>query len=660
MYYSRMKKKSWGFDPKDMDQKVRPQDDFYNYAGGGWLKKNPIPATESRWGLFTILQYENEKKLRLLLKKLDGKQYFPPNTPEQMIRDFYQSGINTKERTRLGLKPIANYLNLIDDIKTTEELLSCITEFHVIGINVLWGCDVDQDMKDSNKNILYFYQGGLGMPDRDYYLKNDKESLRVRDAYRPHISAIFKLSGVKKQTGDDMSEIVYKVEHRLAKHSMTKEDIHEVEKIYNKKTLSQLNKIAPKINWREYLVRIGAGKLNTVVVCQPDFFKEVNRCIKDISLEDWRVYLKWHLLRSMSSFLTPSFKKESFHFYGTIMLGSKKMKPLWRQVLSIVNGSLDELLGKVYVKEYFSAKTKSRAIEMVRDLFTAYEARIKSLDWMSPPTKKKALQKLQGMVYKIGYPEKWRSYRGLKIDADDYVGNIIRVSIFEHYRAMKKLEKAVDRKEWHMSPQTVNAYCNQTMNEVVFPAAILQPPFFNPSADDAINYGAMGMVIGHEITHNFDDQGSKFDINGNLKNWWTPSDYKNFKKKSHPLVKQFNSYKVADGVSVNGQLTIGENIADLGGLAIALDAYKIHLNRTGRRDITQFTPEQRFFLGYTLFERENARPEFQKMQAINDPHSPSMFRVNGPVSNLSEFYEAFNIKKGDKLYREPKDRLKIW
>lgn len=660
MYYSQMTKKNWGFDVRDMDRNVRPQDDFYHYAGGGWLKKNPIPATESRWGSFTILRYETEKRLKFLLEKLDGKKHFSPNTPEQMIRDLYRSGMNTKERTRLGIKPIANYLNLIDDIKNTDDLLSCITEFHVIGINVLWGCDVDQDMKDSNRNILYFYQGGLGMPDRDYYLKNDKESLRVRDAYRPHISAIFKLSGAKKQIHGEMSEIVYKIEHRLAKHSMTKEDIHEVEKIYNKKTLPQLSKIAPEINWGEYLVRIGAGTPKTIIVCQPDFFKEINRCIKDISIEDWRIYLKWHLLRSMSSFLTPAFKKESFRFYGTIMLGSKKMKPLWRQVLSVVNGSLDELLGEIYVKEYFSAKTKDRAIEMVRDLFSAYEARIKSLDWMSPQTKKKALQKLHAMVYKIGYPEKWKSYRGLKIDASDYVGNIIRISIFEHNRAMKKLKKTVDRKEWHMSPQTINAYCNQTMNEIVFPAAILQPPFFDPNSDDAINYGAMGMVIGHEITHNFDDQGSKFDINGNLKNWWTPADYKNFKKKSHPLVKQFNSYKVADGVSVNGQLTIGENIADLGGLAIALDAYKLNLARTGRHDIAGFTPEQRFFLGYTLFERENARPEFQKMAAINDPHSPSIFRVNGPISNLSEFYEAFNVKKGDKLYREPKDRLKIW
>lgn len=660
MYYSRMKKKSWGFDPKDMDKNVRPQDDFYHYAGGNWLKKNPIPKTESRWGSFTILRYETEKRLKTILEEL-GKQKNPQvNSPEQMVGDFYHSGMDIKKRNKLSIKPISQYLKTIEEIKTTEDLLYSVSNFHKIGINTLWWNDVDQDMKSSDKNILYVGQGGLGMSDKDYYLKNDKESLRIRNAYLLHMEAMLSLLGLEKKYLKESVGKIYKIEHRLAKASMSKEDVHEVEKIYNKKTISQLKKVAPKIDWVKYFKIIGVNKIENLIVCQPKFFTEVSASIKEVSIEDWRLYLKWHLLRSTSRFLSKPFLRENFNFYGKVILGTKEMKPLWRQVLSVVDGGLDELVGKTYVKKYFDSETKKKANSMVNDLFIAYEQRIKKLDWMGPKTKKMALKKLHAMNRKIGYPDKWKSYHGLRVDGSDYLGNVIRISTFEHRRMIKKIGKPVDRKEWHMSPQTVNAYCSQTMNEIVFPAAILQLPFFNKNIDDAINYGAMGMVIGHEMTHNFDDQGSKFDTKGNLKNWWTKSDHENLRKKTKPLIAQFSKYKVADGVSVNGTLTVGENIADLGGLAIAFDAYQLHLKKVGRKNIDGFTPEQRFFLGDTLFERENTSPEFAKMVAINDPHSPSIFRVNGPASNLSEFYEAFNVKKGDKLYREPKDRVKIW
>jgi putative endopeptidase len=655
-----MKKKSWGFDPKDMDKNVRPQDDFYHYAGGNWLKKNPIPKTESRWGSFTILRYETEKRLKTILEEL-GKQKNPQvNSPEQMVGDFYHSGMDIKKRNKLSIKPISQYLKTIEEIKTTEDLLYSVSNFHKIGINTLWWNDVDQDMKSSDKNILYVGQGGLGMSDKDYYLKNDKESLRIRNAYLLHMEAMLSLLGLEKKYLKESVGKIYKIEHRLAKASMSKEDVHEVEKIYNKKTISQLKKVAPKIDWVKYFKIIGVNKIENLIVCQPKFFTEVSASIKEVSIEDWRLYLKWHLLRSTSRFLSKPFLRENFNFYGKVILGTKEMKPLWRQVLSVVDGGLDELVGKTYVKKYFDSETKKKANSMVNDLFIAYEQRIKKLDWMGPKTKKMALKKLHAMNRKIGYPDKWKSYHGLRVDGSDYLGNVIRISTFEHRRMIKKIGKPVDRKEWHMSPQTVNAYCSQTMNEIVFPAAILQLPFFNKNIDDAINYGAMGMVIGHEMTHNFDDQGSKFDTKGNLKNWWTKSDHENLRKKTKPLIAQFSKYKVADGVSVNGTLTVGENIADLGGLAIAFDAYQLHLKKVGRKNIDGFTPEQRFFLGDTLFERENTSPEFAKMVAINDPHSPSIFRVNGPASNLSEFYEAFNVKKGDKLYREPKDRVKIW
>lgn len=655
-----MSKHNWGFDIKDIDKKVRPQDDFYHYAGGNWLKNNPIPKTESRWGSFTILRYDTEKRLKLIMEELGSAKNSPLGSPEQMVGDFWRSGMDIKRRNKLSLKPIAQYLKMIEEIKTTENLISSISNFHKIGISILWWSDVDQDMKNGDKNILYLGQSGLGMPDRNYYLKSDKESLRVKNAYLLHMEAMLSLLGIPKATLKETVKKIYAIEYRLAKASMSKEDKHEVEKIYNKKTLSQLKKIAPQIDWVKYFKIIGINKINTLVVCQPKFFAEISNCIKKISIEDWQLYLKWHLIRSTSSLLSEPFLFENFNFYGKVILGTKEMKPLWRRVLSVVDGGLDELVGKIYVKKYFDPETKKKAEIMVNDLFIAYEERIKNLDWMSQKTKNLALKKLHAMNRKIGYPNKWKSYRGLRIKNDDYLGNVLRISTLEHKRVIKKLKKPVDRKEWHMSPQTVNAYCNQTMNEIVFPAAILQPPFFSKNNDDAINYGAMGMVIGHEITHNFDDQGSKFDIKGNLKNWWTKSDHKNLKKKTKPLIEQFNKYKVADGVSVNGKLTIGENIADLGGLAIAFDAYQLHLKKTGRKNIDGFTPEQRFFLGDTLFERENTRPEFQKMLALNDPHSPSIFRVNGPASNISEFYEAFNVRKGDKLYREPKARVKIW
>jgi len=643
-------KKNWGFDTRDIDTSVRPQDDFYHYANGGWLKKNKIPAIESRWGSFTILRYETEKRLKRIFAE----------SSERMIRDFYASGMNMKERTRLGIKPITPYLKKINNIKTKKGILDCIAEFHGLGINFVWECGVDQGMKNSDTHILYLGQGGLGMPDRDYYLKDNPESLRVRNAYRQHMTNMFQLLEIKKSEVNEIVETVYGIEYRLARASMPKEEMHEVEKIYNKKTFSQLVTIAPEVDWKRYFALIGTNTPRGLVVCQPDFFVGVNRCLKEVSLEDWRSYLIFHLVNNMSGFLSPVFVRQSFRFYGTIIMGMKKMRPLWRQVLFVVNSGLDELVGKAYVKKYFSLKTKKLANTMVNDLFVAYEARIKNLDWMSAATKKKALVKLRAMIRKIGYPDRWKSYRGLHIDAHDYVGNVIRTSSFEHRRMMHKLKKPVDRKEWHMSPQTVNAYCNPNMNEIVFPAAILQPPFFDPNADDGINYGAMGVTIAHEITHNFDDQGSKFDAHGGLKNWWTAADHAHFTKKTKRLVTQFDVYTVADNVKVNGTLTLGENIADLGGLSIAFDAYQLHLAKTGRKDIDGFTPEQRFFFGDALFERENTRPEFEKMLAINDPHPPSVFRINGTASNLPEFYKAFGVKKGDKLYRAQKDRAKIW
>ena len=655
-----MKKKGWGFDVRDMDTNVRPQDDFYQYANGTWLKKNPIPPHESHWGSFLVLRYDIEKKLRALVTQLQNKKNLKLGSPERMVHDFYRSGLDMKRRNALGLTPLHSLLDRIARIKDVRSLVLTIAHLEKIGGGGPWGVTVDQDMKDSETYIIYLHQSGLGMPDRDYYLKNDTESVRVRTAYVKHLETMFVLMGKAKAGAKHNRETVMRIETAIAKISMPKEDLRDVDKTYHKMRMSALARLAQNIEWHSFFRAIGAGDVREVVVMQPEFLKAINKMLVAESIEGWKTYLTWHLVGGSASYLTARLEKQNFAFYGTTLSGVKVMKPAWRRTLGTVNRTIGEPLGKLYVQAYFSREAKKKIASLVEDLFKAYKARIKNLDWMSSATKQKATKKLHQMTRKLGYPDKWKSYRGLVISPDDYFGNAIRAALFEHARTMRRLKKPVDRKEWFMMPQTVNAYCSFGLNDVVFPAAILQPPFFSVDGDDAINYGAMGSVIGHEITHGFDDQGSKFDGKGNRKTWWTKEDNARFAKKARVLVKQFNNYTVADGLKVNGQLTLGENIADLGGASIAYDAYELHLEKTGRKNINGLTPEQRFFLGFALFERENTRPEFEKMLAINDPHSPPLYRINGTFSNLREFHEAFGVQKGDKLYREPKNRAKIW
>lgn len=655
-----MATRNWGFDTRDMDTKVRAQDDFFRHVHGGWLERTKIPENEARWGSFTILRVETEKRLKKIVDSLSNGRY-SSGTPEQMIRDFYRAGIDEARREKLGKKPIAPWLAKIDALSSESEMVDLLAELEVAGLGGIWGLLIDQDSKDSSRYLLHIAQSGLGMPDRDYYLKDDTESKRVREAYERHIEKLLGLLGDPATRAQEARKTIMRIETTLAEASMTKEDARDSEKIYHKFTLSTLTRLAPGIDWRRYMKAIGASKAEDVIVMQPEFLASVAKMITGgIPLGDWKTYLRFHLANAAAGALSKRFLKQNFVFYGTVLSGNKKMKPVWRRALAATNSGLGELLGKLYVKEYFPAAAKRRMNELVDDLFAAYAVRIKKLDWMTPATKKKALVKLGQMNRKIGYPDKWRSYRGLVVRADDYFGNLIRSNEFEHRRDMRKLGKPIDRTEWGMYPQTVNAYCNFNMNEIVFPAAILQFPFFDLRSDDALNYGSIGSVIGHEITHAFDDQGSKFDGKGNMKSWWTPEDRKRFDRKASVVKKQFDQYRVADGVPVNGQLTLGENIADLGGASIAYDAYQRELKRTGRKDMDGFTPEQRFFIGFSLFDCEKMRPEAEKTRVLTDPHSPSQFRINGPVSNLPEFYAAFGVKKGDKLYRSPKDRAKIW
>ncbi|MSR71024.1 M13 family peptidase [Candidatus Kaiserbacteria bacterium] len=652
-------KNYWGFDIKSIDQSVRPQDDFYTYANGGWLKKTNIPADESRWGSFTILRYNTEEQLRNLMQALTKKKSYKAGSDQQLVTDAYQAAADLHARNKLGIRPIEPLLERVRGITSLEELLAVVAGFHSRGIPSLWAAFVDQDNKDSSRYILTLWQSGLSLPERDYYLLQRPEQQRVRDAFLKHIKRLLTLARFSKQDITRTQKVVMKIETLLAKASMSKEDTREPEKTYHKMTVAQLSHTAPAVPWPLYFETTDA-RVRQVIVGQPKFFTALSKLLKHIPLEEWKVYMEWHLINGSASALSEPFIKANFEFYGRTLTGTKKLRAPWRRALGAATGLVGESLGKLYIQKYFPDSSKHTMDALVSDLFAVYKKRIQNLDWMSSATKKKALAKLKLMRRKIGYPSAWKGYRGLLVKRDDHFGNLLRAGQFEHTRAMKKLRGPVDRGEWFMYPQTVNAYFSPNLNEIVFPAAILQWPFFDPRADMAVNYGGIGSVIGHEITHGFDDQGSKFDGKGNLKSWWTPADRKRFDKKAQVLVKQTNGQEVEPGIYINGTLTLGENIADLGGLIIAYEAYQKYLAKHGRKNIEGLSPEERFFLGFAQMEREAARPEFKKLAALTDPHANATWRINGPLSNYEPFYKAFNLKKGDTLYRSPSTQVKIW
>lgn len=643
-------KKGWGFDTNTIDRSVRPEDDFYRYANGNWLKNTTIPPEESRWGSFITLRYDTE----LQLKKLVA------TTKEAQIRNMYTSASNMTLRNKRGLKPIEGLRKDIAALKTPADLQKMLVTLSRKGLGGIWGEMVEQDLKNTTRYALFLWQGGLGMPDRDYYLLDKPEQLRVRTAYIKHIKNIVRLGGGSAKDASRVAEVVMRIETRLAKASMRKEDMRDPHKIYHKYTLTTLQHLSPAITWRDFLTGLGVPKIPYVLVGQPEFFKEVSVMLKEIPLVEWQTYLDFHLLNNAAGMLSERFVKENFWFYSQVLAGTTKMKPLWRRALAATGATLGELLGKAYVAKHFPPAAKRAMDELVSDLFTVYEARIKALPWMSGTTKKKAIKKLRAMERKIAYPKKWKSYKGLIIKKDDYAGNVLRATEFEHKRELRKLGRPIDRHEWLMTPQTVNAYFNPPMNEIVFPAAILQWPFFDSTADAALNYAGIGSVIGHEMTHGFDDEGSKYDHKGNLRNWWSKKDRARFEKRAELIVEQANRHEVEPGVPMNGKLTLGENIADLGGLVIAWDAYQKHLNKEGRHDIEGLSPEQRFFLAFAQMERELRRPESAKLAALTDPHAEAPFRINNPLSNFTPFIELLGLKKGDKLYREPKERAEIW
>ena len=652
--------KKWGFDIRDLDTSVRPADDFFHYASGGWIRKNPLPATEAMWGSFTVLRQDNRKKLKAIVEEVAQERNAKMESDAQMVRDIYSTGMDEVKRERDGVSPLLPIFEKINALKKPEEIIPLTAYLHRLGFGGLFGFFIDQDERHNDKNILYLVQSGLSLPDRDYYLNDNEESKRVRVEYRKHIMSMFKLLGKSPKDCGIAIESILRIETDLAKHSMTQVELRDIEKQYNKRTLSKFAKEAPGAEWEKYFRLAGVGKPKEIIVAQPIFMKRTAEMLGEISIAEWKDYFTWHILSGASSFLNKSFVNEHFKFYSTILAGVKKQRPLWERVVGFIDGTVGEALGKLYVERHFNHEAKKKINELVDNLFSAYEERIKALDWMTPKTKKLALKKLHAMTRKLGYPDKWKGYKGLVVRDDSYIENYWRVHEFEWKRTIKKLKQKPDKKEWHMTPPTVNAYYSPIMNEIVFPAGIMQPPFFDASADDAVNYGAIGSVIGHEITHGFDDQGCQFDHTGNFKNWWTNEDKKHFDKKAKVIEDEFNNYTAIDDMKVNGALTLGENIADLGGLTIAFSAFKKSQKGKKREIIDGFTPEQRFFLGFALSEREQLRPELLKKIIVTDPHSPSIFRVNGPLSNMPEFYEAWGVKEGDKLYRKPKERAKIW
>ncbi len=653
-----MKKNSWGFDARDLNKKIRPQDDFYQYANGGWFKRTKLPADESRWGTFLILRKRTDEQLKALVDSL-AKKRAAPGTEAQQIRDFYHSGMDLKRRNALGALPVAPYLKKIAALKRPADIAKLIPELHKDGISVLWGAAVAADDKDVDWNILHLYQSGLGLPERDYYVVQKPEQKRVRAAYRALLVRLFGLAGDDASSAASKADLVIRFETKLARASMKRHEMRDPEKIYHKMPLAKLGSLAKGISWPAYLRSLGVTPPRSLNVLQPLFLKTASSMLRTESLEAWKAYLSSHVLRDAAPLLSEAFVEANFDFYGRTLSGMKEMRPLWRRALSMTDGALGEALGKLYVEKHFPPEAKAQIDQLVENVFAAYEERLKNVPWMSPKTKERALEKLHAMTRKIAYPEKWKSYRGLVVKPDDLFGNALRSARYENRRNLRKLGKRVDRSEWLMTPQMVNAYYNPTTNEIAFPAAILQPPYFGPEQDASLNYGAIGGVIGHEITHGFDDEGSKFDKRGNLKSWWTKEDRARFEKRARVLEKQFDRYEL-HGVRVNGKLTLGENIADLGGYAIALDAYKRHLEQAGAEVIDGFSPLQRFFFGAALDWRQIAAPELEKTMILTDPHSPNVFRVNGPASNLPEFYDAFGLKKGDKLYRKPEDRAEIW
>jgi putative endopeptidase len=645
-------------DVSSIDRSCPPCQDLYKYADGGWLAKNPVPPAYPSWGRFSELQERNREALHQILERA-AKANARQGSNEQKIGDFYASCMDEAQVEAAGIKPLAPELARIEQLKDVSELEGEVAHLQSLQVDALFSFGSTQDEKNSSQVIGGAEQGGLGLPDRDYYTKTDDKSKRLREQYVEHVAKMFELMGDDTATAARQAKTVMRIETSLAEASMTRVERRDPEKTYHKMGRSELAALTPSFAWPAYFHALGFPEIRDVDVAQPKFFEAANRMLTSVPLPDWKTYLRWHLIDAAAPSLSSKFVEENFNFNGRILQGTQELLPRWKRCVRATDRELGFALGQVYVAEHFPPQAKARALELVHNLIAALRDDIGTLPWMGPATRQAALAKLAAFTTKIGYPDKWRDYSAFQVDRGPYASNVLRGDLFEFNRDLAKIGKPVDRTEWGMTPPTVNAYYQAEKNEIVFPAGILQPPFFDAQADDAVNYGGIGAVIGHEMTHGFDDQGRKFDAQGNLKNWWTPEDLKHYEERAACVEKQFDGYVVTGSVHENGKLVLGESIADLGGLTIAFKAYEKSLEGKPRPEpIDGFTPEQRFFLSYAQIWAQNDRPQYELLIVNVDPHPLDRFRAVAAPSNLPAFAEAFSCKPGDPMVRP--ERCQIW
>ncbi len=660
------KNKKPGIQLQNMDLKTRPNDDFHRFVNGKWLDKTQIPADRTRWGSFDELRKNTDEDVMSLLKEAMNNKNIDPKSETGKVVSLYKSILDTVSRNKIGLKPLQNYLEDIDKVQNTNDLMNLISKVYPEASVGFFGAFVGTDAKNSNRNVVSVGIGSVGLPDREYYVSDSKDNQEKREKYLAHLAKMFsKFLNYTNSEAQIHAQKILALETALIKPTLDRVERRDRRKTYNPMSIADLQKLFPENNWDTYFSKMGIKKLDSVIVSQPKYLTELDKILKENKVDEWKAYMKWTILRGMANRLSTELEKANWEFYDKTLTGAIKQRPIEERALAVVNGSLGEALGKLYIAKKFPKEAKEKAKEMIANVFKAYENRINNLPWMSAETKKNALIKLNKFRVKIGYPDKWKDYSGLELLSPDaggtYFENAIALSKWNSKENIAKLYKPVDKEEWGMSPQTVNAYYNATNNEIVFPAAILQPPFYDYKADDAVNYGGIGGVIGHEISHGFDDSGSRYNAEGNLKNWWTDEDLKSFNSLGGALADQYSTLQPLPGIYVDGKFTLGENIGDLGGINAAFDGLQISFKEKGRpKKIDGFTPEQRFFISWGTIWRSKIRDEALKNYVKTDPHSPGMYRAYVPLQNINYFYKAFDIKKGDKMFIEEKNRVKIW
>jgi predicted metalloendopeptidase len=650
--------RSLGVELKHIDSSVRPQDDFYQYVNGNWLKSTQIPADRARHGTFIELADKSEAALRSIIEETAAVRERKPGSDAQKVGDLYQSFMDTERVEALGLEPLRPELERVAAVASVDALPELFAELLRSGVQTPFLVYVGQDARQSTRYILYAHQSGLGLPDRDYYSKTEPRFVEVRAAYGAYIEKLLTLAGEKDAAA--AARAILALETALAEKSWDRVRNRDREATYNLKSVAELEQLTPGFSWARFLKAAGAEQSPGVIIRQPDYFQAMAEQLQKTPLPVLKQYLTFKVLDEAAPLLSSAFEDAHFAFHGKTLQGLQEERPRWKRGVAAVEGALGEVVGKLYVERHFSPDSKRRMQELVDNLRVAFRQGIEQLEWMSPATKAQAQAKLAKFNVKIGYPDKWRDYSKLEIAAGDLVGNLRRASAFEFQRLMDKLGKPIDRIEWGMPPQMVNAYYSSTMNEIVFPAAILQPPFFNPEADDAVNYGAIGAVIGHEISHGFDDQGSRSDGDGNLRDWWSAEDKEAFQQRTGMLVEQYSGFSPLEGMSVNGKLTLGENIGDLSGLTVAYRAYKLSLSGQQAPVMDGFTGDQRFFLGWAQIWRGLYRDDAMRQLLLTNPHSPGQYRVNGVVRNMPEFHQAFGVKEGDGAWLPPEKRVRVW